>query len=124
MSKPTIQFRCWYCNRRHSMPPTKVRERFRCSCDNELRVPRYSGGKCRVKTPVDWIVEAAVYGGGGALLGLGLALLILAGFRGIILRGEVLLLALPACGLLFGVLGGERGVNWIGRMIRGWEEGD
>jgi hypothetical protein len=106
------------------MPPSKIRERFRCACGGELRVPRYSGGKCRVKTPVDWIVEAVVYGGGGALLGLGLALLILAGFRGIILNGEVLLLALPVGGLLFGVLGGERGVNWVGRMIRGWEEGD
>jgi hypothetical protein len=31
-----------------------------------LRVPKRNGGYCRVKTLVDWMVEAVVYGGGGA----------------------------------------------------------
>jgi hypothetical protein len=118
-----VEFRCWYCNRKHSMPQRKVGKQFRCSCSNELRVPRYSGGKCRVKSLADWAIEAAVYGGGGALLGLGLALLILAGLlRFLFIQSTtvawIVLLPLPLLGFLLGLLGGERAINWIGRLIR------
>jgi hypothetical protein len=102
------------------------------SCSNELRVPRYSGGKCRIKTLADWAVEAVVYGGGGALLGGGLGLLLLSlmrfGYGGAgLLFFEVawiLIAGLTAAGFLFGLLFGERGINWVGRLIRHVENED
>ena len=127
MSKVTIQFRCWYCNRKHTMPYKKIGKQFRCACSNELRVPRYSGGNCRVKTLADWAIESAIYGGGGALLGTGLALLLLAGLRGFILTATgawIILLPLPVLGFLLGLLGGERAINWVGRIIRGVEDSE
>jgi hypothetical protein len=119
-----IQFRCWYCNKRYSMPEARIGDQFSCACRQLLRVPKYRDGNSRVKTPVDWLVEALVYGGGGAALGVGLGLLILSQWRGMgtLEFGWVLLPALGLLGFLFGLLGGERGINWIGRMIREQEQ--
>jgi hypothetical protein len=124
-----IEFRCWYCNRKHTMPQKGIGKTIRCSCSSELRVPRHSGGKCRVKTLADWAVEALVYGGGGALLRLGLALLILAGLlRFLFIQSTtgawIVLLPLPLLGFLLGLLGGERAINWIGRIIHGVKGSD
>jgi len=100
---------------------SRIGERIACTCKNSLRVPKRSGGNSRVKTLADWVVEAVVYGGGGGLLGFGLGLLIVSqlarGFRhpyvgGIIVAGFTL------AAFLVGLLGGERGINWIGRTIR------
>jgi hypothetical protein len=115
-----IKFRCWYCNRRYSMSDERIGNRFTCSCERELRVPKRSGGRCRVKSPVDWLVEAVVYGGGGALLGFGLSMLILSRWRGVaglewtgwLVAGHTLF------GFLIGALGGERAIDWLGRSIR------
>lgn len=117
---PQIQFRCWFCNRRYTVSDMRVGERIVCNCERTIRVPKKSGGYSRAKTLVDWVVEAVVYGGGGALLGLGLALLIVAVTR--IRAALVLLAVLPTIGLLIGLFGGERGINWIGRQIRDVEE--
>jgi hypothetical protein len=121
-----IRFRCWYCNKRYTVPEERFGERIDCTCERRVRVPRHNGGNCRVRTPLDWLVEALVYGGGGALLGLGLALLILALFRGAILIRVtwVLIPALTLLGFLAGLFGGERGINWIGRMIRDQENSE
>src|SRR5262245_4946211 len=127
-----IEFRCWYCNRKHSMPQSLIGKQFRCRCKSDLRVPRYSGGKCRVKTLADWAVEAVVYGGGGALLGAWLGLLVfslvLYGLHGaaaeFFLGGWILIGGLAVVGFLFGVIFGERGINWIGRLIRRVETDD
>jgi hypothetical protein len=119
-----IQFRCWYCNKRYTVPEQRVGQDIACTCKNLLRIPRSNGGNCRVKTPVDWLVEAVVYGGGGGVLGLGLALLILSRFR-ILVPWEpawMLLAVLTLVGFLAGTLGGERGVNWLGRIIRDREK--
>jgi hypothetical protein len=116
-----IQFRCWYCNKRYTMPEQRIGDRLPCTCKNLLRVPRRNNGYCRVKSVTDWLVEAVVYGGGGAFLGFGLAVLILSQSRGLIVtrRGSWALLAtLTLAGFLAGLLGGERGLNWVGRMIR------
>ncbi len=123
-----IAFRCWYCNKRYTVAEARVGERVTCTCRHLLRVPKCSGGNSRVKTAVDWLVETAVYGGGGALLGCGLALLgiyrwdrEMPTYRDVgsdwtaVGMGTLL-------GLLVGALFGERGVNWIGRMIRAREE--
>ncbi len=76
-----IQFRCWYCNKRYSVAEGRVGERLACTCENLLRVPKRSGGNSRVKTVLDWLIEITLYGGGGALLAFGLALLILSRWR-------------------------------------------
>ncbi len=115
-----IQFRCWYCGKSYSVPESRIGQRFPCHCKNTLRVPKRSGGNSRVKTLADWAVEAIVYGGGGALLGLGLGLLIVSQTARV-LRHPLMACLVPGltlAGFLAGLLGGERGVNWIGRTIR------
>ena len=124
-----IAFRCWYCGKGYIVPERRVGERINCTCRHVLRVPKRDGGNSRVKTPTDWLVETVVYGGGGALLGCGLAFLILSQLPRLMGRGLVPLEAawalvggLTLLGFLFGAFGGERGVNWVGRMIREREE--
>jgi hypothetical protein len=80
-------------------------------------VPRTSGGNCRVRSLTDWIIELVVYGGGGALLGF---------LLGLILPGPFALLWLGCIlvGFVGGTLFGERGVNWIGQMLRSLWESD
>jgi hypothetical protein len=116
-----INFRCWYCNRRYTKAEDRIGEGFTCSCERPLRVPARDGGSCRVRSLADWLVEAAVYGGCGAVLGLGLALLLLRyvyvgpwwfWYEWMMIGGFVLV------GFLAGLFGGEAGINWVGRMIR------
>jgi hypothetical protein len=116
-----IQFRCWFCNKRYAVPEVRAGERLTCSCRRLLRVPRHSGGNSRARTATDWLVESVVYGGGGALLGLGLSLLVLSRVR-FARYGWAVVLACTAAGFLAGLIGGERGVNWMGRMIRDREQ--
>jgi hypothetical protein len=124
-----IRFRCWYCNKRYAVAHERIGERILCTCERRVRVPKRSGGKCRVRTPIDYLVEGIVYGFGGALLGLGLGLLIMAGLSRALLfhsRDGWLLLIIPGLtlvGFVAGLFGGEAGVNWIGRLIR-QQEGD
>ena len=61
-----------------------------------------------------------MYGGGGAVLGFGLGVLIL-GLVPALRRGE-LVLGLTVLGLLAGAVFGEAGVNRVGRRIRAREE--
>jgi hypothetical protein len=115
-----IQFQCWYCGKSYSVADNRVGQRIACTCKNTLRVPKRSGGNSRTKTLADWAVEALVYGGGGALLGLGLGLLIVSQTARVF-RSPLMVWLVPGlslAGFLFGLFGGERGVNWIGRMIR------
>jgi hypothetical protein len=120
-----IQFRGWYCNKRFSVADNRRGQRITCSCARLLRVPPQSGGNSRVRTPVDWLVETVVYGGGGGLPGCGLAVLILSQVRRVLLveSGWTLVIGLTLVGFLVGFLGGERGINWIGQMIRDREDG-
>jgi len=119
-----ILFRCWYCGKRYAVAEPRVGERLTCSCQHLLRVPKTSGGRTKVLRPVDLLIESVVYGGGGALLGLGLGLLIVSRvpFLWPLGRGR-LIAGLTVAGFLAGTFGGERGVNWVGRMIRSREEG-
>jgi hypothetical protein len=112
-----IKFRCWYCHHKYQMSEEKIGHRFKCSCDNLVRVPRRDGGNSQVKTLLDWLLRFVVLGGGGALLGFGLSLLIVAPFRGAFSSGY-LAMGLTAFGFVVGALGGERGIEWIGQMIR------
>jgi hypothetical protein len=72
----------------------------------------------------DWLVEATVYGGAGAFLACGLALMFLTHLGGL-LRLEMTWILVPSftlLGFLGGLFGGERTVNWIGRLIRQRED--
>src|SRR5262245_22337230 len=124
-----IEFRCWYCNKRYKVPEERVGEQLDCSCQNRLRGPRRRGGRCRIKSLSDWLVEAVVYGGGGALVGFGLAALILGQVAGrsgagaaVGARGWPIFVGLTLLGFVLGTLGGERGITWIGEMIRDQEK--
>jgi hypothetical protein len=123
MGGPMILFRCWYCGKRYAVAEARVGERLTCSCKHLLRVPKTNGGRTKVLRPVDLLVESLVYGGGGALLGLGLGLLIVSRVPFFRLGGGGRVIAgLTVAGFLAGTFGGERGVNWVGRMIREREE--
>lgn len=115
-----IKFRCWYCNRRYRVVPPRVGEKLHCTCDHWIRVPRRDGGNSRIKTPLDWFLEITLYGGGGGLLGLGLALLILAKVRFLIWWDSAVatVLSFTLFGFLVGALAGERGVLFLGKWIR------
>ena len=117
-----IDFRCWYCNKWYVKSDNQRGQRFSCSCKHVLKVPRWSGGRSRVKTPLDWVVEAVVYGGGGGLLGFGFGLLI-ASQLVLIRRTVTIIAASTTAGFLVGLFGGERGINWLGQMIREREQG-
>jgi hypothetical protein len=116
----SISFRCWFCNRGYSVAAERVGEAMTCSaCQSPLRVPHRSGGNSKRHTLVNWLIESLVYGGGGAVLGFGLALVLLAQTGLGLVRGRwMILVGLTATGFLVGLLGGERGINWIGQMIR------
>jgi hypothetical protein len=123
-SSPMIQFRCWYCNKHLSRPESAMGERFVCSCAHRLKVPKRNFGNSRAKSALDWLIEGVVYGGGGALLGGGLGVVIAAGVGRVFARGIGLysIPTLTLAGFLIGLFGGERGINWIGRMIRDRED--
>ncbi len=117
-----IEFRCWYCNKKYVKRNDRIAERFKCTCEHVLRVPRRSGGRCRVKSPVDWLVEAVVYGGGGAVVGFVLALICISRFRiGYFSDSVMLIPGLTLAGFVVGLVGGERGLELIGRMFGGDE---
>jgi hypothetical protein len=116
-----IAFHCWYCGRTFLVADERKGERRVCSCGRRLRVPARSGGSSRARTATEWLIELVVYGGGGALLavGLGFSLLTMAPPFVLGRRRRLLILgAMALFGLLVGMFGGEAGVNWIGRMIR------
>jgi hypothetical protein len=114
-----IRFRCWYCNRKYAVPECRAGQRITCNCQHLLRLPKRSGGSCKVKTLTDWLIEAVVYGGGGAGLGFLLSLAILTRAYFITLRAELALIGVcTLIGFLAGTFGGESGVNLIGGMIR------
>src|SRR5262249_18605859 len=116
-----IYFRCWYCDRGFSMPPERAGEVLTCSsCRHRLRVPRTTGGNSRSRSLTDFIVEAVVYGGGGALLGFGAGLVPPCQSRVGLIPGRprLFILGLTLTGFLIGLFGGERGINWLGRLLR------
>jgi hypothetical protein len=118
-----IQFRCWFCNKRYVVSEEDIAQRITCTCTRLLKVPKRSHGNSRVKTAMDWLVEVLVFGLGGALLGFGLAVLILSQWPGsdlpfLFLDSWYFFATLTVLGFLAGLLGGERGVNWLGQRIR------
>ena len=117
-----ILFRCSSCGKRYSVADGRIGELLTCSCGQHLKVPRVSGGSAKYRTWGDLGIELLVYGTGGGLLGFGLGLLIASqiyyGFR----KSWLIIVGLTLAGFLIGGFGGERGINWIGRMIRDREQ--
>ena len=56
------------------------------------------------------------------MLGFGLGLLIVGQVGGRVRRAWLIIVGLTLAGFLIGGFGGERGINWIGRMIRDREQ--
>lgn len=120
-----IAFRCWYCGRSYALKEALIGTVRECGCGSRLRVPAESGGNSRARTLLDWVIEFLVYGGGGAFLGFGLGM-VLARWLYIGRTGLGLTLRLVGIctlvGFLAGGLLGEMGINWVGRLIRQYEE--
>jgi hypothetical protein len=117
-----IQFRCWFCHRAYVRPDEQARTHFECSCGRRAKVPKRSGGSSKVHSLLDWLVESAVYGGAGALIGFVLAIAIFSRIP-LVRRPSEVTIAFTAFGLLAGALFGERGINWIGQKLRDRENG-
>jgi hypothetical protein len=119
--KGRIHFRCWYCNRKLAAGWDQVGERRVCNCGQRYRVPRRDGISKRDKTLLDWFLEFTIYGFGAGFLA-GLLGLIIFRFTALGLSvgsSRLLVVAVPATiGFLAGGLFGERGVNWIGSLVR------
>jgi hypothetical protein len=116
-----IQFRCSACGKRYARPEAQIGETFICTCKERLRVPKRSGASARCRTLGDLCIEFAVYGTGGGILGFLLGVVIVSHI--FFVRGRwVLVVGLTVAGFLVGGLGGEAGINWIGRMIRDREQ--
>jgi hypothetical protein len=116
-----ILFRCWYCGKRYARPEEQVGVKFVCTCKQRLRVPKRSGGNARWRTLGDVLIEFAVYGTGGGILGFLLGVVIVSRLY-FVRQRWLLVVGLTLAGFLAGGFGGEAGVNWIGRMIREREQ--
>jgi hypothetical protein len=118
-----VRFRCWKCRHRFSVARNRVGDKLQCDCGEDVSVPAFDHGNCRVRTSLDRLVEALLCGGGCALLGfcavtfafppLGFWL-----FAEGILSGAAVVAI--GCGL-FGLLLGERALDMIGAFLRARE---
>lgn len=117
-----IIFRCWYCNKAYSVSEERIGTTLNCTCKHTIRIPKKNHGPTRIRKPVDFLVETLVYGGGGGLLGASLGVWLSAEIPWILGGRKKLVLTLALMGFLIGFFGGERGINWIGRMLRDREE--
>lgn len=116
-----IKFRCPCCNRLHEVSRKKIGRKMLCACQETVRVPVESWGSARYRSVGDRLIELLVYGGGGAFLGVCLGLLCLrciSRFNLVWLGWWGFLAGCAGLGFLAGALGGERGIDCIGRLIR------
>jgi hypothetical protein len=116
------EFRCWFCNRAFLKPVEQAGNRFRCGCGTRTKVPKRSGGSSKARSPIDWLLEALIYGGACALIGFGLSIAIFARIP-LVRRPSEAVIAMTVFGLLVGALFGERGINWLGQKLRDRENG-
>ncbi|MDY3557161.1 DUF1922 domain-containing protein [Gemmata sp. JC717] len=112
-----ISFRCWFCNRAFVKPDGQAGARFECGCGRRVKVPKRSGGTSRAFSLLDWLLEALIYGGAGALIGFGLSVAVLSRLPVFRRPGEVIAAA-TVLGLAAGTAFGERGINWLGQKLR------
>jgi hypothetical protein len=118
-----IEFRCWYCNRRHEEPKRLIEQRITCGgCGYPLKVPRRSGGNCRIRTLTDVLVENLVYGGFGAIIGMIPGCAGLAGLSSPQRYNphayDPYWWLFPICGCLFGIAAGNGWTRWLAPLFR------
>jgi hypothetical protein len=123
---PLIRFRCWKCRRKYSKAAAKIGTTFKCSCDYLIRVPKRNDGNCRVKTFADYVIEAVLCGGAGAMFGFFLSLLIVGRMRFFVpVQGAFLLVPLLTIGCaIIGFFGGMRTIDFFGDMFRRQDDDD
>jgi hypothetical protein len=118
-----VRFRCWKCRHRFGVARTQIGRTLQCDCGENVRVPSVDHGNCRVRTILDYLVEAFLCGGGCALIGFLAAMYAFPplGFHafgeGIISGAAVVAVG---CGL-FGMLFGERALDMVGAFVRARE---
>lgn len=112
-----ISFRCWFCGRAYLKAEEQARSRLDCTCGRRLKIPRRSGASSKAFSLSEWLVEALIYGGAGALVGFALSIAVLSRLWVFRRPSEVILVA-TAFGFVVGALFGERGINWIGQKLR------
>jgi hypothetical protein len=115
---PLIRFRCWKCRRKYAKAAAKIGTTFQCSCDYVIRVPKKDDGNCRVKTIADYVIEAVLCGGGGAIFGFFISLVLVGRYLRFV-QGAfwVVPVVTIVCGLI-GFFGGERAIDFFGDMMR------
>jgi cell division protein FtsX len=102
---------------------SRQNQRYDCSCGRTLKIPKRSGGSSRAWTATDYLVECFVYGGGGAIIGCALGVLIAMRLPVPVGKPTKYIVATFAVlGLLVGAVGGEPAINWIGRWLRDRED--
>jgi hypothetical protein len=112
-----IRFRCWKCQHRFGVTRTRVGETIQCDCGEDVRVPRWDHGNCRVRTLVAKIVETILFGFGSALVGLVAAVCVLPRLGHVPVppvEAAIWVIGASAVGIL---LGGPA-VDIVGTMIR------
>lgn len=120
-----IDFRCWYCDRRYSLPETQRGEKLQCrACQANMRVPAESGGNSRHRTLADRMIEFAIYGSGGAVLGFLLAWVLISRvyWYGDLWPALAVIAVCTIVGMVAGGMLGEAGIVWLGKYIRRTEE--
>jgi hypothetical protein len=116
-----IRFRCWKCHHKYVVASQRIGKQITCTCGETIRVPKRDGGKCRIKTPLDWIIEFVLCAGGGAAIGFVLGMLIVSQlFRGFYSYSFsfTIIGGLTCGGGLIGLFGGEKAIDWLGDQIR------
>ena len=113
-----IRFRCWYCNRRYKKPSNQIGSKFECHCGWTIRVPKYDGGNCRVKTLVDRLIEAVVCSIGCGLLAFCFSFLV---FFRIFSWSPWIIPGMTLGGAIVGLVAGERAIDFFGAIIRDYE---
>lgn len=121
-----IQFRCSYCHRKFGMKDELIGTEFSCgTCRRQLRVPKRNQGNSRVRTRLDWLIEFVLCGGAGAILGFCLAVFVVLRLGLPFRFMEARLTIVASCvlvGFILGALGGIRGLDWMGRRVRKYDQ--
>jgi hypothetical protein len=115
--EPRRRVTCPRCRQPHPGPRLKAGEWVDCSCGQRFLVPERV--KRRDDSPTGWEARVAYALGGGLLLSIPFGLIAAVVGALFHVRTGWLLWGGAAVGFLVGTLLGERGINAIGRAIRG-----
>jgi hypothetical protein len=112
-----VRFRCWKCRHRFGVTRARVGETLQCDCGEDVRVPRWDHGNCRVRGLFARFLEAALCGGGFALVALLTAVMLVPRLTHAAVPPFELAVWTIASSLV-GVLVGGPAIEVIGTVIR------